>query len=266
VYNAVDKLASKIPILGTPLHAALQLTAGSALHTVDAVANGDNVSKVALSSLKDNLTNAATIGQYASVITSAIPGIGTVGAGLNAALGAASAISQGKPVTDALISAVKNAAVQAIPGGAIAQKVASEAFEVGKSLAHGERLDHIALDRARAQVPAAYRGVFDAGLAVAQGKKLQEVLVKGVQSLPIGQLASEGEKLMSYSEPLRRAALALSGEPRKGFQTATALLARTGVPITAVVALRNKLPAAQRGGFDKSVAEHALCYTVYRRV
>jgi hypothetical protein len=269
VYSGVENLASKIPVLGTPLHAALQLAGGNIVHTIDSIASGANISKAALSSLKDELTNANTIAQYATVVTSAIPGLGTIGAGVSAALAAAHAISQGKPITEALVSAVKDAAIRAIPGGALVQKAASEAFEIGKSVAHGERIDHIALDRARAQVPANLRPVFDAGLAIEQGKKVQDALVKGVVAMgsaQLSKLASDGEKLLKYSTPLRMAALAIGGDARKGFHTATAILAHTGVPITAVTALRNKLPMSQRAGFDKAVAEHAKIFNAFRRV
>lgn len=264
VYGAAGDALGKVPFVGEPLHAALNLAAGP-IHLADAIANGDNISRTALSQLKDQLASAHTVSQYAGLITSAVPGIGQAVAGVDGALAAAYAISQGMPVTAALIDAAKSAALKALPGGAVVQRAASEAFEIGKALANGQSLDKIALDRARANLPPEAQRAFDVGLAVAQGKKAQEILTQGVLALA-PKLSGDGAKLLAASPILSRAAIALSGPSREGFAIASGLLARQGVPPVAVAALRNRLTPAQRIGFDKAVSVHAKQFAAFRQV
>jgi hypothetical protein len=265
VYDDAAKVVKKVPFIGAPIAAVLNI-ANQPFKMAEAISKGANIKRLALSQLKDDLTNATTVAQTAAMVTSAIPGLGTTIGGIDSALAAASAIAAGKPITAALEQAVKDAALKAIPGGAVVQKAASEAFEVGKALAHGTRLDKIALERTRANLPAVARAALDAGLAIGQGKHLQDVLVKGVANLAVSKLEAEGAKVLAVSAPLRQQALALTGPARQGFHVASAILARKGVPPLALAALRQKLPAAQQAGYDQAVKAHAMLFNAFRSV
>lgn len=126
------------------------------------------------------------VAEAAAAVASFIPGIGT---GVAAVLGASAALAEGRDITDALVDGV----MAAIPGGELVQT----AFTAGKGfvegLADGESLDHAALDAARdAAIQAASdlgvpedtaAAAFDLASGLAQGKRLQEVIVNAGEEL-----------------------------------------------------------------------------------
>jgi hypothetical protein len=176
VMNTVKKVTSPISkaldVVNrfVPIKSVLSLTpAGLAMRAAQGlqqVARGGNVFKIAGNMLKSGVKDVGNVLSAASSVASFIPGVGT---GVAAALGAAGALAQGKPITDALIAAARSA----IPGGAVAQA----AFDVASGLVKGQNLSEAALSAARKQLPGgpAAQAAFDAAVALAQGKKLQQV-------------------------------------------------------------------------------------------
>src|SRR5262249_39106355 len=79
---------------------------------------------------------------YVQSVVSFVPGLGT---GVSAALGAAQALADGRPITDAVVAAARGA----IPGGPLAQM----AFDTAWGLAHGKPIDAAVLASLRSQVP-----------------------------------------------------------------------------------------------------------------
>jgi hypothetical protein len=169
--------------------------------------------------------------QLASMVAPFVPGVGT---GVAAAIGAANALASGKPITTAVLSAVRSA----IPGGAAAQA----AFDVAAGLASGKRIDQALLAAARNRLPAGVaQAAFDTGLAIAQGKKLQDVATGAVKLLPVSPYASDvlkfAQQAMSGGN-LGKAALTAAGN---------ALLSRVqqqGGDVVAAVQGRLAPPAA----------------------
>jgi hypothetical protein len=163
--KVVDTVNKFVPVKAlmsfTPMGMTLRAAQG-----LKRVASGENVFKVAGNMVKSGLKDVGQVMQAASTVASFVPGLGT---GVGAALGAAGALAQGRPITEAVMSAVKGA----LPGGAIA----AAAFDVASGLAKGQSLSESALSAARNQLPGgpAARAAFDAGLALARGKKLQDV-------------------------------------------------------------------------------------------
>lgn len=92
-----------------------------------------------------------------------VPGIGTA-----VSVGMACAYAYGHDL--ALRDAAIGAARAAVPGGAAGQA----AFDVGVALAEGETPSRAVLDAARAQVPAAARPAFDAGVDVMRGRSVPD--------------------------------------------------------------------------------------------
>lgn len=134
-----------------------------------------------------------------------IPGIGT---GIAMMLNAGAALALGESLESIAISTLANA----IPGGGLVREVAKEAFETAaemvSGLVQGKPIDQVALGILRSEVTE--RGgelaasAFDAGIAVAQGKSLQEVgfgvlysFVKGSDAL---------EKAAQFAEKVVKAA------------------------------------------------------------
>ncbi|TMQ12509.1 MAG: hypothetical protein E6J91_20760 [Deltaproteobacteria bacterium] len=106
------------------------------------VLGGENVFKVAGQFVRSGIKDIGEAAQLASMVTSFVPGVGT---GVAAALGAASALAAGKPITEAVLSA----ASAAIPGGAIARA----AFDTATGLIKGQSLGEAALGAVRNRIP-----------------------------------------------------------------------------------------------------------------
>jgi hypothetical protein len=100
-------------------------------------------------------------------VAALVPGIGT---GVAVALAAAAALAAGESIDQALI----DAALAAVPGGFVMQ----EAFTSGVKLAQGEGIDMVLLDAGRDVIKRVAGPVgaaaYDAVVAVAQGKALQD--------------------------------------------------------------------------------------------
>src|SRR5262249_33902962 len=158
--GALDGLA------GSPILAAVvQIGAG--------VLRGENLGQAAKMALKAGISDARDALRLAAMVAPFVPGIGT---GVAAALGAADALANGQPITQALIAGARSA----IPGGAIAQA----AFDTAAQLAQGKRLDQALLTAARNRLPPGpAQAAFDTSLALAQGKKLQDAMISGAGQL-----------------------------------------------------------------------------------
>jgi hypothetical protein len=181
--KAIDVVNKFVPIKSlvnlTPIGMAAR-----GLEAARQVARGGNVFKIAGNMLKAGVKDVGNVLTTASSVASFIPGVGT---GVAAALGAAGALAQGRPITDALIAAARSA----IPGGAVAQA----AFDVASGLVKGQNLSEAALSAARKQLPGgpAAQAAFDAAVALAQGKKLQSVaLATAGRFVPRGGVAARG--------------------------------------------------------------------------
>jgi hypothetical protein len=129
-----------------------------------------------------------------------VPGLGH---GVNAAIGAGLALADGKPITEAMIEAVKSA----IPGGPLAKMALDVGMRSAVDLASGKRFDAIALEAVRRHLPGgeAAKIAFDTGLALAQGKKIQDVglaaVGRFVPNNPLAQGAFEMTKRVIAGKP-----------------------------------------------------------------
>ena len=146
--------------------------------------------------------------RLASMVAGFVPGIGT---GVSAALGAANALMNGEPITDAVIAAARSA----LPGGAIAQT----AFDLAVNVAKGQSIGEAALNTVRSKIPGGdsplVRAAFDAGIALSKGQSLQKAL-----------LSSTG-KLLPKS-PFAEAPLAFVNKVMSGHSIQTAALSTLG--------------------------------------
>ncbi len=210
----------------------------------DAVLHGERIDRALLRAGEKQMKIFKDAAVFAQIGLSFIPGIGQ---SLSAAIGAGLALAEGKKLTDALIAGIKGA----IPGGPLV----GAAFDMGAravvGVAEGKRLDVVALEAVRNNIPGgdAARLAFDTGLALAQGKKLQEVVlsaagtlvdkVAGSIHLPEGvtRIGQAAEKLLPTTalahgayEMTRRA---LAGKPLAGSTRAALLRHATRVPAAA---------------------------------
>jgi hypothetical protein len=245
VAHAVDVAShavAKIPIIGGPLHIALDLTP---FKLADSIASGARLDHAFLDEFKRNIASAREAAPYAQTIVSMVPGVGT---GVAAAIAAGSALAQGRPITEAVLAGIKGA----VPGGA----AGALAFDTAHALAMGKNPTKAVLEAARAQLPEAARPAFDIGMAVASGRKLQAALVDGVKNMAtnqLGKLAQLGAGELAKSPILMAAHNLVPEQSQAGFKAAAGLLSHSGVPELAIVAARSKLGPAARHGFDEAL-------------
>src|SRR6478752_2669864 len=148
--HAVSALG-KIPVIGPLANAAGNLMLLPA-NTVNQLAAGGRIDRVALGSLKSALANVKAIAPYAQTVLSFVPGVGQ---GLSGAIGASMALAAGQSISDALLAGVKGA----IPGG---------------PLAKGEKVSQVVIDAALKQLPPEAQKAVQIGAAIGQAKSIQD--------------------------------------------------------------------------------------------
>lgn len=143
--------------------------------TVSLVKNGDlDFKKDVIGPVAENIEADKALSPYAQVVVSVVPGIGQ---GASAAIGGAVAIATGAPIDDASIEA----AISALPGGALVQSVARMAYHLARSIANGTiKRDAmaVAVDTARGSLKNDLeRAAFDFVLALVLGQSIQKAAV-----------------------------------------------------------------------------------------
>ena len=145
----------------------------SPAHLISDIAQGKNLLSAVKDTVKRDLGNVGSVAPYAQAVLSVVPG---VGAGVNAAIAAGSALAHGQNITDALVQGVKNM----VPGGPLAQQALDTAYRLAK----GQNVTSALADAARNQLPPGpARAAFDTGLALAHGANLQKTLAGQGQAL-----------------------------------------------------------------------------------
>ena len=125
---------------------------------------------------RDLLSVVKTAAPFIQLGMSFVPGVGTVAA---AAIGAGISLASGRRITDVFI----DAAVGAMPGGALAQIAVRTSAKIVASIAYGDRVDAAFAEALRAGIPVEARAAFDMGLATVQGKRIQDLVEAGARSL-----------------------------------------------------------------------------------
>ena len=177
-----------------------------ALQTTRAALRGDNILRAAQVAAKAGIDDVRERMRFAAMVAPFVPGIGS---GVAAALGAASALAAGEPISQALIAAARSA----VPGGAVAQA----AFDLGANIARGKSLSEAALAAARNQLPGgpAAKAAFDAAVALAQGRKIQDAAFAAAGGVlpksPFAAGALSFARRVAAGEDIRKAALSSAG-------------------------------------------------------
>lgn len=251
--HLIAKATHNIPILGSITGAADSLNS-MPFKVTQQILDGGNISKVALRNFKEALSNVKTLGPYAQTIISFVPGIGT---GVAAAIGAGLALADGKPISEALLAAVKGS----LPGGAIAQtafnvsqaaiqgksidqiaisalpisdqqkQLLSQGLAAARDIAKGKNVAHSIVDRAIQTLPPQYAKAVQIGMAMGHAKNLQEALktgARGAVSMGASALVKSGAKM----NPFMLAAKTL-GSSQVGIQKAigAAQALKNGSPV-----------------------------------
>jgi hypothetical protein len=268
----VSKGLASVPVIGTGLHAMYQIDTAP-LDFATKVASGKRIDKAAYETMKDQVKAYQDIAPYVQMVVSNVPGIGQ---GLSGAIGAANALSKGRPITEALIEAAKGA----VPGGPIAQAAFSAAvagiqgkpldevalaalpidedqkvllakgIAVAKDVAAGKPVSEIAYNQAVAMLPPEAQKAMQVGVALAQGQKLQQIAAEGVQTA-IPKLAEVGGIQVLHNPVFKAGAKAVAHDPdmEHGYRVALGFLQHKVNP-TALMSVRSMLTGAGKQGFD----------------
>jgi hypothetical protein len=119
VDGAVTKEVDKIPVVGKPISAVIELSAAPLLAPyviAGEVIDGTRIDHAVLGQFKKELQDYKEVAPYAETVIALAPGIGP---GVSGIMAATLALADGQPISAAMIDAVKGA----IPGGTIAAAV-----------------------------------------------------------------------------------------------------------------------------------------------
>jgi peptidoglycan hydrolase-like protein with peptidoglycan-binding domain len=211
-------------VLGGAVRAAIPTPLGRFyLDTGRSLLRGENLAKAMKNAAGAGIKDVREQLRFVQMVAPFVPGIGT---GVGAALGAANALAEGKPITEAVIAAARGA----LPGGPAAQA----GFDVAVNLAQGKNLSAAALDAARRALPggALARAAFDTAVGIAEGKKIQEATINAARK-------------------------ALPGGPtvQMGFDAAVGIARGKKPGDVVLAAVREKLPdPASRAAFDATIS------------
>jgi LysM repeat protein len=151
-------------------------------HIAMQIGRGERVDRAFLQGGKLAVESIKEAAPYIEMALANLPGIGT---GISSALAMAIALASGHGLTDAAMEA----AIAATPGGPLAQRAMRASLSIVSGLASGKRIDKVMLETMRAQLPnQAAKAAFDAGVALAAGRKIQEVAAKALGTLGEGKL------------------------------------------------------------------------------
>lgn len=279
--GSVEKLATKIPLVGPLVHATLALSPAHLLGGMAASAlRGERLDHVFLDAGKKQLAGIKEIAPYASKIVSFVPGVGT---GVAAAIAAGTALAEGKTITQALIDATKSAlpgggsyidAAMAIAAGknvadtavkaAIAQlpPAAQSAAKVAMSAAKGQNVKGAVLQAIRSNLPAAGQKALDVGTALGTARNVQSAIVGAVaKGVGAPALLKQGASVLASSPKFAKAAQALSPPARAGYTKAMGLLSNAAVNPHAIVAMRAAAKPDEQAGIDHALKTYVNHFT-----
>jgi hypothetical protein len=263
---------AKVPALGPALHAVYTINTAP-FEVATKIASGDRVDKAISRTFKDQVKAYQDIAPYVQMVISNVPGIGT---GISGAIGAAVALSKGRPITEAVLEAAKGA----MPGGPLAQaafstavagiqgkpidqivlaalpiddtqkKLLATAVNSAKALAEGKRVDEVAMHAAMDQLPPDIHKAVQVGVALAQGQKLQKIAKDGLADA-VPQLVSLGAKQASENPVFKAGLETVKHDPNmaKGYHLGLGFLQHKVNP-TALIHVRANLSPAALKGFD----------------
>ncbi len=168
----IGKELSKIPAVGPLLHGVWGAM-GAPFDLSYRIAKGERIDHALVDHFKNDLQNVKEVAPYAKMVISFVPGVGTA---VSAAIGAATAIVTGQPITSVLMEAVKGA----IPGG----DLAGAGFDAAKAVVSGKDIGEVAV--AALPIPeeakAPISGALKLAESVASGKPPGEALVQATMS------------------------------------------------------------------------------------
>lgn len=246
-FTEIGGFLGDIPIVGPLLSGVLLIASGPFTFT-ESIIEGERLDRALIDDFRNKITALREIAPYAQTILSLVPGIGS---GVAAAIGAGLALAQGMPIDEALIEGLKSilpggpaaraaltitygaakgdnvldaagqAAIDALGLSPEASKGLHQAMGVVVQASQGENIAVAVLQQARSYLPTPeLQQAFDFGLAMAQGKRLQDALMSEIGNLSseqVGKIKDVGLDLIESVPALKAARDTIGQEAVKAF-------------------------------------------------
>lgn len=201
---------------------------------------------------RDLLSVVKTAAPFIQLGMSFVPGVGTVAA---AAIGAGISLASGRRITDVFI----DAAVGAMPGGALAQIAVRTSAKIVASIAYGDRIDAAFAEALRAGIPAEARAAFDMGLATVQGKRIQDLVEIGAASISqeavvILRAARDGKLDADALAAIAVRATDANAKSALGVISDTVRAGRNLDDLQVLADMRNRFPREARASLEVAIA------------
>lgn len=137
VTGKISHSIAKVPVIGTPVNAIVNMSTTGPLQFTDSVLKGKRIDKAGLQLVKDHVSDVKTLAPYAQGVVSLVPGVGS---GVSGIIGAGAALASGRPINDAIQEGIADS----IPGGPLAKT----AFNISADAIQGKPFNV-----ARIQIP-----------------------------------------------------------------------------------------------------------------
>ena len=275
--TSVGKKLGDVPVVGKGLHAVYNLGPAGLIELSANIASGARIDKAVLQHFKNQIQDVRDVAPYVQTIVSFVP---AVGPGVSGAIGAASALSRGKPISEAIIAGVK----ESLPGGPLAlaaldvaiagvqgkpisqlalnaiplpedqKQYVMQAVMAAKDIAQGKRIDHAIYDRGKNLLPPDAQKALQIGVALGHAKSLQDVM-KTAAKEAVPKLL-DAAKIKVATDPIVNAGVkTLKGDIQKGFLKGSGLVSFKFSP-TELHSVRDSLKPEEKKGFDLAVSTH----------
>lgn len=178
-----DRYGGIVEVLGGWIPGPQIWAIETAYKIADSINKGEPIGDSVPEILSEQSARFAKGMQATSPFVAMIPGIGT---GVAMMMNASAALALAQPLDEAALDTIS----MAIPGGAAAQQSFRTAATFGTAMSRGEPWDEAAVEAARKTFKDQFGDeatvAFDAGLALARGKSLQEAGFQGLYQLTKG--------------------------------------------------------------------------------
>ena len=277
IVTSVGKKVGKVPVVGKPLKAAINITNAPA-KLAASVGSGERIDQAVIKNIKQQVKDIKTVAPYAKMVVTLVPGVGT---GLGAAISAGCALAEGQSITSAFVEGIRGA----VPGGALGQSVFNIAGNVanggslqsnlvaalpltatqktaltkvvnlGKDVASGKKIDTIVVNQLQNQLPPDVRKAINIGLAVGKAQQLQKSQVKNIPQSDLTKLATIGVDAINKNAVLKTGyGKITNSDQKKGFAIAIGLMEHTATA-NEISSIQSKLPNQnQKTGFATGLA------------
>lgn len=283
--GVITDAARAIPIVGGPLgdvlHASTSLAKGP-ITLSQSIIKGERLDKAIIGHIAEQIKHVKTVGPYAQMVVTLVPGVGT---GVGAALGAGLALAEGQSISDAMVAGVEGsipggpiaqaafrvtyaaasgkpideAAVKALPITPEQQQMVLQGARAVKDISEGKRVDHTLFNRGQQFLPPEAQTAMQVAGALAHGKQIQQLAMKtpGAVANAIGAVGSAVATGTAVAEQRPPVMATLQATPsaaiKQGFLAATGL-SEQQLTLRDIAIARNLLPADSRLGFDLGLA------------